>query len=163
MLWVCRTGAPCKPARSLSLLPNLPKTAFGSGGVRDRNCAPAIFDVGAALVGLAIKGLLLQKAVPNQHEERFPVIEPFTERVLAALASTKHIPREQISLESSLPDLGFDSLDKVTLLFELEKQFQLSIPDEEVRSIHSVRDIVEAISRLVASASSDFAAPEGKP
>ena len=85
------------------------------------------------------------------------MMEQLTERVLSALASTKHIPKERISLESSLQDLGFDSLDKVTLLFELEQHLQLSIPDEEFRSVRSVRDIVEGISRLVANASIDSA------
>ena len=88
------------------------------------------------------------------------MMEQLTERVISALASTKHIPRERISLESSLDDLGFDSLDKVTLLFELEQHLQLSIPDEEFRSVRSVRDIVEGISRLVANASLDSAKPK---
>ncbi|MBI3895291.1 MAG: acyl carrier protein [Acidobacteria bacterium] len=89
-------------------------------------------------------------------------MEQFTETVLSAVASVKHIPRDQIFSESSLQDLGFDSLDKVTLVFELEKQFQLSIPDEEISTIRSVRDIIDGISKLVANASRD-SAPEKKP
>ncbi|MBI4460106.1 MAG: acyl carrier protein [Acidobacteria bacterium] len=89
-------------------------------------------------------------------------MEQLADKVMSALASVKHIPRERISLESSLEDLGFDSLDKVTLLFELEKQLELSIPDEEARSLRRVRDIVEGISRLVASASPGSATPEDK-
>lgn len=80
-------------------------------------------------------------------------MEQVAEKVLLALASVKHIPRERISLESSLQDLGFDSLDKITLLFELEQQFQLSIPDEQLRPIRSARDVVEEISKLVANGS----------
>jgi acyl carrier protein len=33
-------------------------------------------------------------------------------------------------------------------MFELEKQFQLSLPDEEVRSVRTVREIVEQIRSL---------------
>lgn len=79
-------------------------------------------------------------------------MEQLTDKVFSALASVKHVSREQITLDSSLQDLGLDSLDKVTLLFELEKQFQLSISDEELRSIQHVRDIVDAIARLTADA-----------
>ena len=90
-------------------------------------------------------------------------MEQLADKVISILASVKHIPRERISLEGSLEDLGFDSLDKVTLLFELEKQFQLSIPDEEARSMRSVSNIVEGIASLVASASPGSATPEDKP
>lgn len=70
------------------------------------------------------------------------------ETVLAILASVKRIPRERIALDSRLQDLGIDSLDTIVLLCELEEKFQISIPDEQARSIRNVRDIVEGIRRL---------------
>jgi acyl carrier protein len=82
--------------------------------------------------------------------------------VIAALASVKHIARERIALDSSLQDLGVDSLDKVTLLFELEKTFQISIPDEQIGAVRTVGDIVEGISSLVDRPAPDSAAPESK-
>lgn len=74
--------------------------------------------------------------------------EGMAETVLAILASVKRIPREQIALDSRLQDLGVDSLDTIVLLCELEEKFQISIPDEQARSIRSVRDIVEGVRRL---------------
>ena len=88
--------------------------------------------------------------------------DPFTEKVLSAVASVKHIPREQIALDSSLQELGFDSLDTTVLLFELEKQFHISIPDEAVRSVRTVGDAVDGVARLIASTSRDSAASEGQ-
>ena len=90
--------------------------------------------------------------------------DPFAEKVLSAVASVKHVARERISLESSLQDLGFDSLDAIVLLFELEKQFQVSIPDDQVRSVRSVGEIVERVGRLAATApaSLDPAPPGGR-
>lgn len=81
------------------------------------------------------------------------------EKVVGALASVKHLPRERITLDSSLQDLGFDSLDLITMLFELENEFDISIPDDEARSVSRVRDIVEGVRKLLAAASTDFAAP----
>ncbi len=81
------------------------------------------------------------------------------EKVVRALASVKHLPRERITLESSLQDLGFDSLDLITMLFELENEFDISIPDDEARSVSRVRDIVEGVKRLLAATSTDLAAP----
>jgi acyl carrier protein len=89
------------------------------------------------------------------------VTDPFTERVLSALASVKRIPPERITLESSLQDLEFDSLDTTVLLFELEKQFQISISDDEARSIRCVRDIVEGVARLLPGGSLDPATSGG--
>ena len=75
-----------------------------------------------------------------------------TETILAILASAKRVPREQIALDSPLQGLGIDSLDTIVLLCELEDKFHISIPDEQVRSIRSVRDIVEGVRRLAADA-----------
>ncbi len=88
-------------------------------------------------------------------------MEQLTDRVLSALASTKHIPKETISLESSFEELGLDSLDKVTLLFELEQQLNLSIPDEEFRSVRTVSEAVETISKLLNSSPSGATVSKG--
>ncbi len=81
------------------------------------------------------------------------------EKVMATLASVKNVPRERITLDSSLQDLGFDSLDVVTMLFELEKEFEISIPDDQARSVRSVRDIVEGVRKLAAATPANPAAP----
>lgn len=73
--------------------------------------------------------------------------ERVADKVLAALAAVKHVPRESISLDSALADLHVDSLDTITLLFELEEHFHLTLPDDVVRSLRTVRQIVEAIER----------------
>lgn len=77
--------------------------------------------------------------------------DELTEKVIGILASVKHIPREKIGLDSSLTELGFDSLDTISMLFELESAFQLSIPDESARSVKTVRDVVEGIRKLQAA------------
>jgi acyl carrier protein len=87
--------------------------------------------------------------------------DDLAERVIATLASVKHIPREQIKLESSLADLGFDSLDTISMLFELETTFNVSIPDESARSIRYVHEIVDGIRTLQAAVSpATSASPE---
>jgi len=78
--------------------------------------------------------------------------DPVAEKVIATLASVKRIPAEGITLETNLQDLGIDSLDVFTLLFELENAFKISIPDDDVRSIKSVNDVVEGIKKLLAAA-----------
>jgi acyl carrier protein len=85
--------------------------------------------------------------------------DELAEKVITILSTVKHIPWEQIKLESSLVDLGFDSLDTISMLFELETAFNVSIPDESARSIRYVHEIVDGIRALQAAAPPAAAAP----
>jgi acyl carrier protein len=73
------------------------------------------------------------------------------QKVIATLASVKRIPVDGITLETSLTDLAIDSLDVFTLLFELENTFKVSIPDDDVRSIKTVNDIVDGVKKILAA------------
>ncbi|MGA7922277.1 MAG: acyl carrier protein [Candidatus Acidiferrales bacterium] len=77
------------------------------------------------------------------------------EKVITTLASVKRIPADKITLETNLQDLGIDSLDVFTLLFELENAFKISIPDDDVRSIRTVNDIVDGIKKILAATPPD--------
>ena len=84
--------------------------------------------------------------------------DELAEKVQSAIAASKRIPREQVSLESTLEDLGMDSLDQLNLLFALESDFNISIPDDEAKSIRTVREMVEGVRKLVAGAAGQSAA-----
>ena len=77
------------------------------------------------------------------------------EKVISTLASVKRIPADTITLETNLQDLGIDSLDVFTLLFELENAFKISIPDDDVRSLRTVNDVVDGIKKILAAAPPD--------
>jgi acyl carrier protein len=85
------------------------------------------------------------------------------EKIIATLASVKRIPAEKITMESNLQELGIDSLDVFTLLFELENAFKISIPDDDVRSIKSVNDIVIGVKKIIAATPPDAAAGSTSP
>ena len=46
--------------------------------------------------------------------------------------------------------LGADSLDTVELIMEFEKEFGISIPDEDTQKINCVKDVIEYIEKLQA-------------
>ena len=53
---------------------------------------------------------------------------------------------DKISLETSfINDLGADSLDTVELIMEFEKEFDMTIPDEDAEQIATVGDAVAYI------------------
>ena len=74
-----------------------------------------------------------------------------TERVISVIAATQRMPREKISPESTFEELGLDSLDSVNILFALEEEFKISIPDDDTREIHGVKQMVEGIEKLLAA------------
>ena len=82
------------------------------------------------------------------------------QRVIRVIAASKRIPAETVALENSLQQLGFDSLDQVNLLFELESEFNISISDQQARSILTVEQVVEGVRQLVAGQAPGSPQPE---
>ena len=79
-----------------------------------------------------------------------------TKRVVEAVAAVKKIPVEQVNAGQTLEELRVDSLDAVTLVFDLEEAFGVSIPDDKVRSLRTVQEIIDGI-RLLRGEAADAA------
>src|ERR1017187_1399111 len=75
------------------------------------------------------------------------------ERVRKVIATSKRIPEDRVTIDSPFEELGVDSMDAVEILFALENEFDISIPDEEVKSVRNVRQMVEGVERLLAAKS----------
>jgi len=71
-------------------------------------------------------------------------------KVMDGIAEVKRIPRDSITPESTFEQLEMDSLDAMNLLFTLEEQFGVAIPDEAAHAIRDVRGAVAAVERLLA-------------
>ena len=71
------------------------------------------------------------------------------ERVIRVFADFKKVPPEEISLDTTFDELGFDSLDGLNLVFELEEEFDMTIPDDRVADMKGVRQAVEGIEALL--------------
>lgn len=86
------------------------------------------------------------------------------ERVMDTIAATQEVPREKLTLDSSFEELGFDSLDGFNLLYAVEEELDVTIPDDVARELRSVGDVVAAVERLLAEAPErDGGAGEGAP
>jgi acyl carrier protein len=70
-------------------------------------------------------------------------------QVFAVIAKAQRIPIETISLESTFEELKIDSLDGINIVFELENTFDVTIPDEGVQNMRTVRETVEGIRKLI--------------
>ncbi len=72
-------------------------------------------------------------------------------RVTGVIAKSQHIPPESITIDSTFEDLKIDSLDGINILFALEGEFDVDIPDDAAKQIRSVRQAVEGIAKLLAA------------
>ncbi len=72
-------------------------------------------------------------------------------RVISCVAKCQKLPPETITIDSKFEELGIDSLDGVNILYALETEFNVSIPDEGAMGIKSVREAVEALDKLISS------------
>jgi acyl carrier protein len=71
------------------------------------------------------------------------------ERVLRTLADTQKLPLEQVTPEATFEQLNIDSLDGINILFALENEFNINIPDESARLVRDVRQLAEGVQKLV--------------
>jgi len=70
-------------------------------------------------------------------------------KVIAVIAKAQRMPAESISIDSTFEELKIDSLDGINLVFVLENEFAVTIPDEGVQNLKSVRETVEGIEKLL--------------
>ena len=67
-------------------------------------------------------------------------------RVKAIIVDKLGVEESEVTNEASFTnDLGADSLDTVELIMEFEKQFNITIPDDQAEKITTVGDAVAYI------------------
>ncbi len=78
-----------------------------------------------------------------------PDLDQLSSRVIRVIAQTQRIPAESIALDSTFDQLKIDSLDGINIVFALENEFGVEIPDEGVNNMRSVREVTEGIQKLI--------------
>lgn len=68
---------------------------------------------------------------------------------IALIAKQKSLKPEQISLESTFDELALDSLDRVSLAFDIEEKYEIEIPEDKLGRIKTVSDMVNGIEEEV--------------
>jgi acyl carrier protein len=67
-------------------------------------------------------------------------------KVIAIIVDKLNVEESEVTDGASFTnDLGADSLDTVELIMEFEKQFSISIPDDQAETIQTVGDAVSYI------------------
>ena len=69
-------------------------------------------------------------------------------RVKAIIVDKLGVEESEVTNEASFTnDLGADSLDTVELIMEFEKEFNISIPDDQAEKISTVGDAVSYVEQ----------------
>jgi acyl carrier protein len=71
------------------------------------------------------------------------------QKVIDIITREQHLEPGKVTPESSFAELGIDSLDGVNILFALEEEFKIDIPDAVAQNMRSVRQVVESLTRVL--------------
>lgn len=77
-------------------------------------------------------------------------MDEIAEDCIHAIATSKGIPPESIALDSSLESLQVDSLDRVSMSFDLEEKYGVELAEHRLHAIATVGDLVREIHEAVA-------------
>jgi len=72
-----------------------------------------------------------------------------TDRIRAMLVKDYKIDPDRLTSDARLEDLGVDSIGVAELMFNIEDEFRVTLPDEQVR-LSTLGDVVNYIDTLVA-------------
>lgn len=71
------------------------------------------------------------------------------DKVIEIITREQHFEPGIVKPESTFAELGIDSLDGVNILFALEQEFKIDIPDSVAQNMRSVSQVVDALTRVM--------------
>jgi|TARA_B100001964_G_scaffold199787_1_gene226319 acyl carrier protein len=70
-------------------------------------------------------------------------------RIISLTATQLDLGEDEISLDSNfMKDLGADSLDTVELILNIEDEFGIEIPDNEIEEMHTVKSMLNYLTSV---------------
>jgi acyl carrier protein len=70
-------------------------------------------------------------------------------QIIQVIAQTQRLPLDSVTIDSTFEQLNIDSLDGINIIFALENEFGIEIPDDGVNSMRSLREIANGVRKLV--------------
>jgi len=80
--------------------------------------------------------------------------DELTQKILHIVADTQRRDIATVTAESSFEELNIDSMDAVNIVFAVENEFNINVPDEEMRTLKTVRDVIDGVRRLISAQAS---------
>ena len=80
--------------------------------------------------------------------------EAIAQRVLRVIAKNKKMAPEELSPGTRFEDFKMDSLDALNMIFALEEEFDINIPNDEAAKMKSVEEAIHGVEELLKAKSS---------
>jgi len=71
------------------------------------------------------------------------------DKVIEIITREQHFEPGKVTIDSTFAELGIDSLDGVNIMFALEEEFKIEIPDAVAQNMRSVRQVVDGLTRVI--------------
>ena len=75
--------------------------------------------------------------------------DEIAQKLTEIVRKEKQFPDDKLTPDTALADAGIDSLDSLTILFAIEENFHVSIPDDKARAIKTFGDMIDVVQELV--------------
>lgn len=79
--------------------------------------------------------------------------------MIRVIAETQKIDPASFTADSTFEQLNIDSLDGINIVFATESEFGIAVPDEAVKALRSVRDVITGVEKLVGEPAEAVEAP----
>ena len=83
--------------------------------------------------------------------ETIQQLEEIQQHCIKLIAAAKKVPPETLLPASTFEEIGLDSLDKVTLAFDVEEAYDIAIPESALATIDNIGKMAAAIQQAVAA------------
>lgn len=70
------------------------------------------------------------------------------DKVVAVIVEKLDIDPSVVQMNSTLQDLGADSLDMVEIIMKIEEEFNIEINDEAAEKLHNIQDVINYVHEL---------------
>ena len=74
-----------------------------------------------------------------------------TQKVIDIVTREEGLPPSVVRPDSTFAELGIDSLDALNILYAIEQEFEVEIPDSLAKNVTNVAQIVEVLASAVAN------------
>lgn len=75
--------------------------------------------------------------------------EEIQQKLIVIVREEKDVAEDLLKPETALAEAGIDSLDALSILFAIEEQFHISIPDDRARAMKTFGDMIDIVQELV--------------
>ncbi|HEX7377744.1 MAG TPA: aminotransferase class I/II-fold pyridoxal phosphate-dependent enzyme [Pirellulales bacterium] len=100
---------------------------------------------------------------PSAAKAKHDVNKTVAEQVLDEVHRIAKERARGLSLDSSIVELGLDSLERMEILASLEERFGGRFPEEVLTQLETCREVVEAVEKYLGGAEAGEAKPDGIP